>query len=61
MREEFWGLGAANRLPEGELKVEDGEVTYKIKDSESTLASGDLGEVANPFRQVQYVVLRAQR
>ena len=45
----------------GELKVEDGEVTYKIKDSESTLASGDLGEVANPFRQVQYLVLRAQR
>ena len=37
----------------GELKVEDGVVTYKIKDSESTLASGSLGGVANPFRQAQ--------
>jgi hypothetical protein len=45
----------------GELRVEDGEVTYKIKDSQGTIASGNLGEVADPFRQVQYVVLRAQR
>jgi hypothetical protein len=45
----------------GELRVEDGVVTYKIKDSGGTLASGNLGEVADPFRQVQYVVLRAQR
>jgi hypothetical protein len=45
----------------GELRVEDGVVTYKIKDSQGTLASGSLGEVADPFRQVQYVVLRAQR
>ncbi len=37
----------------GELKVEDGGVIYKIKDSESTIASGSLGEVANPFRQAQ--------
>jgi hypothetical protein len=36
-------------------------VTYKIKDSQGTIASGNLGEVADPFRQVQYVVLRAQR
>ena len=35
--------------------------TYTIKDSHRTLASGNLGEVANPFRQVQYLVLRAQR
>jgi hypothetical protein len=43
------------------LKLEDGEVTYKIKDSQGTIASGSLGEVANPFRQVQYLVLRASR
>ncbi len=38
-----------------------GRNNHKIKDSGGTLASGSLGEVANPFRQVQYLVLRAQR
>jgi hypothetical protein len=36
-------------------------VTYTIKDSGGTIAAGSLGEVANLFRQVQYLVLRAQR
>jgi hypothetical protein len=34
--------------------------TYTIKDSQSTLTSGSQGEVANPFRQVQYLVIRAK-
>jgi hypothetical protein len=45
----------------GELKVEEGVVTYKIKDSGGTIASGSLGQVSNPFLQVQYLVLRASR
>jgi hypothetical protein len=52
---------ASEILSIGEPKVEDGMVTYKLKDSESTLVSGSLGEVAGPARQVQYLVLRAQR
>lgn len=34
----------------GELKVEDVDVTYKIKDSGGTIEAGDLGELGNPFR-----------
>jgi hypothetical protein len=31
--------------------VEDDVVTYEIKDSQGTIASGSLGEVSNHFRQ----------
>ena len=45
----------------GELKVEDGHVKYEISDGEEELGSGDLGEVANPFRMVKYLVIRPSR
>jgi hypothetical protein len=41
--------------------VENGHITYKIKDQSSTIQSGDLGAVANPFRQVKYLAIRVQR
>jgi hypothetical protein len=43
------------------LCAKQGRRVHGIENALSTLASGSLGEVANPFRQVQYVVLRAQR
>jgi hypothetical protein len=49
----FWRMG--------ELKVEDGYITYEISDHGGTIQEGDLGEVANPFRMVKYLVIRAQR
>jgi hypothetical protein len=45
----------------GEFRVENGHITYKIKDQSSTIQSGDLGAVANPFRQVKYLAIRVQR
>jgi hypothetical protein len=49
----FWRMG--------ELKVEDGYITYEISDHGGTIQEGDLGEVTNPFRMVKYLVIRAQR
>ncbi len=49
----FWRMG--------ELKVENEHITYKIKDLSSTIQSGDLGAVANPFRQIKYLAIRAER
>jgi hypothetical protein len=42
-------------------QMKSGYVIYRIRDSQETIASGSLGEVANPFRQVQYLVLRTSR
>ena len=45
----------------GSMKVEDGHVKYEIKEGGDTLASGDLGEVANPARKIKYLVIRPSR
>ncbi|MGY5873509.1 MAG: hypothetical protein RTV72_14775 [Candidatus Thorarchaeota archaeon] len=43
------------------MKVEDGHVTYEIKDLDGVIQEGDLGPVANPYRQVKYLVIRMSR
>ncbi|MBN2229088.1 MAG: hypothetical protein JW779_05800 [Candidatus Thorarchaeota archaeon] len=45
----------------GEFRVIGGHVTYKIKDPGGTLQSGDMGAVANPYRQIKYLAIRMER
>ncbi|MBN2228196.1 MAG: hypothetical protein JW779_01310 [Candidatus Thorarchaeota archaeon] len=45
----------------GEFRVTGGHVTYKIKDQGGTIQSGDMGAVANPYRQIKYLAIRMER
>ncbi|MBN2228201.1 MAG: hypothetical protein JW779_01335 [Candidatus Thorarchaeota archaeon] len=45
----------------GEFQVVGGHMMYKIKDQSGTLQSGDMGAVANPYRQVKYLAIRMER
>ncbi|MGY5873510.1 MAG: DUF2341 domain-containing protein [Candidatus Thorarchaeota archaeon] len=44
-----------------ELSVVDGRVKYEISDYGGQIQAGDLGPVANPYRQVKYLVIRFSR
>lgn len=41
--------------------MEDGHLKYEVSDDEIQLQAGDLGPMANPYRQVKYLVIQMAR